>query len=50
MTPKERYESFSWSVATSCAIESGENPVTIYNRFMEKAEKIDWSLEEFAEI
>jgi hypothetical protein len=50
MTPRERYESLSWSTATSCAIESGEDPVKIYNSFMERAEEIDWSLEEFAEI
>jgi predicted nuclease with TOPRIM domain len=50
MTPKERYESLSWSVATSCAIESGEDPVKIYNKFMQKAKEIDWSLQEFAEI
>ena len=50
MTPKERYESLSWSVATSCAIESGEDPVKIYNKFMQKAKEIDWNLQEFAEI
>lgn len=37
-TPEERFRAISWSVATSCAIETGEDPQVIYKRLMERNE------------
>ena len=37
-TPEERFRAISWSVATSCAIETGEDPQAIYKRLMERNE------------
>jgi len=34
----------AWSVATSCAIESGEPPMKIYEKLMERSKETDWNL------
>lgn len=39
--PEERRRRTAWSVATSCAIETGENPIDIYNRMLEKFRAVD---------
>lgn len=44
LTPRERYERLSWSVATSSAIETGENPQKIYERLMTNSNEINWDL------
>lgn len=37
-TPEERFRTLAWSVATSCAIETGEEPTVIYERMMKRYE------------
>lgn len=37
-TPDERFRTLAWSVATSCAIETGEEPIVIYERMMKRYE------------
>lgn len=39
--PEERRRRTAWSVATSCAIETGEQPVDIYNRMLEQFKAVD---------
>jgi hypothetical protein len=39
MSPEERQKIIAWSVATSCAIKTGEDPVVDYKRLMERFEK-----------
>jgi len=39
-TPEERLKTITWSVATSCAIETGENPVAIYERLMKRKKEL----------
>ena len=34
VSPEEQHRRVAWSVATSCAIETGEDPVDIYNRML----------------
>jgi hypothetical protein len=40
-SPEERRRRTAWSVATSCAIETGENPVDIYNRMLDEFQAVD---------
>jgi hypothetical protein len=35
-TPRERYRRTAWSVAVSCAIETGEPAVDVYEKLMKK--------------
>jgi len=37
-TPEERFRTLAWSVAASCAIETGEEPTVIYERMMKRHE------------
>lgn len=39
--PEERRRRTAWSVATSCAIETGEQPIDIYNRMLEQFKAVD---------
>jgi hypothetical protein len=39
--PEEQRRRVAWSVATSCAIETGEQPVAIYNRLLKKFQDVD---------
>ena len=39
--PEEQRRRVAWSVATSCAIETGEQPVDIYNRLLKKFQDVD---------
>jgi hypothetical protein len=39
--PEEQRRRVAWSVATSCAIETGEQPVVLYNRLLKKFQDID---------
>lgn len=39
--PEERRRRIAWSVATSCAIETGEDPVDIYNRMLDRFRDVD---------
>jgi hypothetical protein len=42
MTDKEEQrQRLAWSVATSCAIETGESPVDIYERMLKKFQDVD---------
>lgn len=34
--PEEQRRRIAWSVATSCAIETGEQPLVIYERLLKK--------------
>jgi transcription elongation factor Elf1 len=45
LTPEEQQKRIAWSVATSCAIESRQDPVDIYNRIMEDYRNISGSNE-----
>jgi len=35
-TPEEQFEAICWSVATSSAIETGQNPMDIYERLLNR--------------
>lgn len=35
-SPKEKFKRLAWSVAASCAIESGEDAVKSYNKMLER--------------
>lgn len=35
LLPEEKQRRIAWSVATSCAIETRQDPVDIYNKIME---------------
>jgi hypothetical protein len=39
--PEEQRRRVAWSVATSCAIETGESPVDIYERMLKKFQDVD---------
>jgi len=39
--PEEQRRRVAWSVATSCAIETGEQPVVLYNRLLKKFQDVD---------
>jgi hypothetical protein len=45
-TPEEQFQTICWSVATSSAIESGENPLDIYKRLLNKETKLPIGLKE----
>jgi hypothetical protein len=35
-TPEEQFKAICWSVATSSAIETGQNPMDIYERLLNR--------------
>lgn len=35
-SPKEKFKRLAWSVAASCAVESGEDAVKSYNKMLER--------------
>jgi hypothetical protein len=39
MSPEERQRMIAWSVAMSCAIKTGGDPVVGYKKLMERFEK-----------
>ena len=39
--PEELRRRTAWSVATSCAIETGEQPIDIYNKMLEQFRAVD---------
>lgn len=39
--PEEQRRRVAWSVATSCAIETGEQPIDIYERLLKKFHEVD---------
>ena len=39
--PEELRRRTAWSVATSCAIETGEQPLDIYNRLLQHFKKAE---------
>ena len=39
--PEEQRRRLAWSVATSCAIETGEQAVDIYERLMNQFDEVD---------
>jgi transcription elongation factor Elf1 len=44
-SPEERRKRTAWSVATSCAVKTGENPVDIYSRILDEFKAMDESNE-----
>jgi hypothetical protein len=40
-SPEERRRRTAWSLATLCAIETGKNPVDIYNQMLDQFRAVD---------
>jgi hypothetical protein len=39
--PEENRRRTAWSIANSCAIETGEKPIDLYNKMLERFRKMN---------